>query len=346
MRKSSRVRERTRTTFAKSKSMKDKRLTSSSRVREQNQQATMSTKMKRLLKQYEQDAGLRFAERTVEQYLAYTRAFLVWLVSKAIELVEVRSEDLQAYQNELFASRKAGGRPYSISFQAGHITALKSFFRFLCRRGLLLHNPCSPLELPRSEQRLPRTVLTMREVLKILKAVAGEKSPTGLRDRAILETFYATGIRVTELAKLKPYDVDTEEKLLRVVLGKGQKDRTVPLTQEAASSIESYLVKGRPKLVGAKKASCLFLGSRGGCLHRATLNRIVQKWVKEAGVKKKATCHSFRHSVATHLLRGGADIRHIQTLLGHESLSTTERYTRVEISDLREVVSRAHPRGH
>ena len=314
-------------------------------LRHQNQQATMSAKTKKLLKQYEQDARLRFADRTVEQYLAYIRAFLEWLISKDIALVEVRSEDLQAYQNELFASRKAGGRPYSISFQAGHITALKSFFRFLCRRGFLLHNPCSSLELPRSEQRLPRTVLTLREVLKILKAVAREKTPTGLRDRAILETFYATGIRVTELAKLKPYDVDTEENLLRIVLGKGKKDRTVPLTQEAASAIETYLVKGRPKLLGSKKASWLFLGSRGGRLHRATLNRIVQKWVKEAGVKKKATCHSFRHSVATHLLRGGADIRHIQTLLGHESLSTTERYTRVEISDLREVVSRAHPRG-
>ena len=185
----------------------------------------MSVKTKRLLKQYEQDAGLRFTDRTVEQYLAYIRAFLEWLASNDIALVEVRSEDREAYQNELFASRKADGFPYSVSFPAGHITALKSFFRFLSRRGFLLHNPCSPLELPRSEQRLPRTVLTMREVLKILKAVVRDKSPTGLRDRAILETFYATGIRVTELSKLKPYDVDTEEKLPRNVLSVTEVER-------------------------------------------------------------------------------------------------------------------------
>jgi integrase/recombinase XerD len=132
--------------------------------------------------------------------------------------------------------------------------------------------------------------------------------------------------------------------VLRVVLGKGRKDRVVPLTRSAASAIETYLAKGRPELVRGK-APHLFPAERGGYLHRALVNRIVKRHAEEARIRKRVTCHTFRHSVATHLLRGGADIRQIQALLGHGSLATTERYTRVEISDLRQVVRRAHPRG-
>jgi site-specific recombinase XerD len=139
------------------------------------------------------------------------------------------------------------------------------------------------------------------------------------------------------------------------VKGKGGKDRNVPLTAAAAEAIAAYLVKGRTALLGierqgggifpAKASRRLFLSERGGALYRATLNALVRRWGERAGLKKRVTCHIFRHSVATHLLRRGADIRHIQALLGHGSLSTTERYTRVEISDLQRVVRRAHPRG-
>jgi integrase/recombinase XerD len=156
---------------------------------------------------------------------------------------------------------------------------------------------------------------------------------------------YSTGIRVSELANLTPYDVDTEERLLRIVQGKGRKDRHVPLTRAAAESIEAYLVHGRPKLVGKGEAAFLFVGDQGGWLHRAVLSRMVKTYAERAGIKKHVTCHTFRHSVATHLLKGRADIRYIQALLGHSSLGTTQRYTRVEISDLAEVLRRAHPRG-
>jgi site-specific recombinase XerD len=193
------------------------------------------------------------------------------------------------------------------------------------------------------EKRLPRTILTPREVLRILDAV-DTRSPQGLRDRAILETFYATGIRASELTGLTPYDVDTEERVLRVVLGKGGKDRNVPLTRAACRAIERYLEKGRPRLVRAR-CRYLFLGSWGGKLNRGMLSLIVRHWTQAAGVKKPVTCHVFRHSVATHLLKGRADIRHIQVLLGHASLGTTERYTRVELQDLKQVIRRAHPRG-
>ena len=133
--------------------------------------------------------------------------------------------------------------------------------------------------------------------------------------------------------------------MLRVILGKGRKDRNVPLTRAAAEAIEAYLARGRPKLVGREKVRFLFLQDRGGKMDRATACRIVQAWTEEAGVKKHVTPHTFRHTVATHLLKGKADIRHIQSLLGHASLGTTQRYTRVEVSDLKQVIERAHPRG-
>lgn len=150
---------------------------------------------------------------------------------------------------------------------------------------------------------------------------------------------------MSELAKLTPGHVDTEDRVLRVVRGKGRKDRNLPRTQAAARAIEAYLLHGRAQLLGAHPRLEFFIGDRGAFLHRAVVNKIVRRWAKQAQVKKHITCHTFRHSVATHLLQGKADIRHIQALLGHASLSTTQIYTRVEISDLKQVVARAHPRG-
>jgi integrase/recombinase XerD len=304
----------------------------------------VSAKEKRLLSLFAEDLEARYPGRTPEEYLRSVRVFLGWLEERGVELASVRAEDLLAYQSALVSARKDDGKPYALSTQAHQLIALKGFFRFLYRRGFRLNDPAAALELPRPDARLPRVVLTSREATRILAAAARGRDPVSLRDRAILETLYATGIRVSELARLTPYDVDTEERVLRVVLGKGRKDRMVPLTKSAASAIETYLAKGRPELV-RRKAPHLFLAERGGYLHRALVNRIIKRYADEAQIKKRVTCHTFRHSVATHLLKGGADIRQIQALLGHGSLATTERYTRVEISDLRQVVRRAHPRG-
>jgi integrase/recombinase XerD len=315
-------------------------------LRHESQRGSVSTKSRRLLKLYAQDLTVRFAERSADQYLAYTRRFLAWLEPRGIDLMEVRTDDLLAFQSDLYAMRKGNGRPYAVSSQSYFLIVIKSLFRFLYRHNFLLQDPGATIELPHQEQHLPRVILTKDEALRILEVVARARTPKGLRDRAILETFYATGIRVSELAKLTPYDVDTEERMLRVILGKGKKDRRLPLTKAAASAIEAYLAFGRPKLLGRKSSPYLFVASRGGYLHRAVVNLLVQQWTRKAGItKKRVTCHTFRHSVATHLLKGGADIRQIQVLLGHRSLKTTERYTRVELSDLREVLRRAHPRG-
>jgi integrase/recombinase XerD len=320
-------------------------VTPKSRTREGNQQGSVSAKERHLLALYAEDLEAHYPGRTPEEYLRGVRVFLAWLEEQGIALASVRAEDLLAYQSALVSARKSDGKPYALSTQTHQLVAVKGFFRFLYRRGFRLNDPATALELPRADIRLPRLVLTPREVLRILAAAARDRDAIALRDRAILETLYATGIRVSELAKLTPYDADTEERVLRVVLGKGRKDRTVPLTKAAAAAIESYLAKGRGELVAGSKTPFLFLADHGGYLHRALLSRIVKRYAEAARIKKRVTCHTFRHSVATHLLRGGADIRQIQALLGHASLATTERYTRVEISDLRQVVRRAHPRG-
>jgi len=320
------------------------------RTREGNQQASVSApassdrKAARLVKLYGDHLAVRYVPKSVQGYLTLVRQHLDWLGARGVSLGEVRSQDLLVYQGDLLALRKRDGRSYSTSHQMRQVTVLKSLYGFLHRRGYLLTNPAGSLEYPHVEQRLPRSVLSREEARRLVMA-PGTVAPCDLRDRAILETLYATGIRAGELANLQLDDVDTEERLLRVVLGKGRKDRNVPLTRPAAEAIEAYLLHARPRIRGAKHSTLLFLAPRGGRMHDDTLNTLVRAWAKKARIEKHVTCHTLRHSAATHLLKGGADIRHIQKLLGHASLQTTERYTRVEVSDLKEVLQRAHPRG-
>lgn len=304
---------------------------------------TLSSKERRLVRLYEDDFALRFSPGSAPSYFSGLRLFLSWLAERGLAVSEVRTEDLLAYQSDLLAVRQEDGTPYAISTHLHRLIAVKSFFSFLRRRGYLLFDPAAALELPKEERRLP-IVLTPSEAKRILERVRGG-SPQELRDRAILELFYATGIRVGELTALKPYDVDTEERRLHVVLGKGRRGRVVPLTGASARAIDAYLERGRAGLMKGNKAPWLFLSNGGGRMHCSRLNAMIQHYAGRAGVKKHVTCHTFRHSVATHLLKGRADIRHIQALLGHRSLQSTERYTRVEVSDLKEVLARAHPRG-
>jgi integrase/recombinase XerD len=301
-------------------------------------------KTARLVTTYGDHLAVRYVPKTVQGYLTLVRQHLSWLRERGVAIAEVTSQDLLAYQGELLGLRKRDGKTYSTAHQMRQVTVLKSLYGFLHRRGFLLTNPAGSLEYPHVEDRLPRAVLSREEARRLVTA-PGTETALELRDRAILETLYATGIRAGELASLKLEDVDTEERLLRVVLGKGRKDRNVPLTHAAAEAIEAYLVQARPRIQGARRAGLLFLALRGGRMHDDALNAVIGAWAKNAGIEKHVTCHTLRHTAATHLLKGGADIRHIQKLLGHASLQTTERYTRVEVSDLKEVLRRAHPRG-
>ena len=304
-----------------------------------------SAKTKRLVRLYEDYLQQRFSKLTLEMYHSCLGFFLRWLNSRGnLDLISVRTEDLLAYQTHLVTARHGKERSYSASTQGGRISAVKSFFKFLFERSYIVHNPAAALPMPRRDKRLPRLILSIPEARRLLGAIRG-KSAKVLRDRAIIETLYATGIRTNELSSLKPQDIDLQENALRVFEGKGGKDRTVPLTPAAARAIEAYLVDGRPALVGSRTTPYLFVTGGGGWIYCDEINEILRHWAKKAGLEKHITAHTLRHSIATHLLKGRADIRHIQALLGHGSLATTERYTRVEIEDLREVVVRAHPRG-
>jgi integrase/recombinase XerD len=225
----------------------------------------MSAKTERLFRRYEEHLHLGYGERTVVEYLARARAFLNWLTKAGIELVEVRTSDLQTYQNGLLARRKKDGKAFSLGFQRNHLTSLKNLFGYLYSSGCLLHDPSSTMSFPVKERKLPRVILSPKEV-RLLLGKARKRTPTGLRDRALLETLYGTGIRASELANLMLNDVDTEEKILTVRLGKGRKDRSVPLTSAAAEAIEAYLQHGRPRL-DVHPSSLLFLADKGGRLH-------------------------------------------------------------------------------
>jgi integrase/recombinase XerD len=303
----------------------------------------LSAQERRFLRAYADELRTRYAPRTAPEYLYQLRYFLLWLAERGGSPSQVRTADLQAYRSQLYEARKPDGAPYSLGAQINRLKAVRSLYGFLLRHGYLLHDPAAALELPRAGSRLPRLVLSPREVLRILSACT-QKTPYGLRDRALLETLYATGVRASELGALRLEDVDLEDRLLRVVLGKGRKDRNVPLTRAAARALLAYLQQARPRL-GAGSSPYLFPGRQGGRLGRNSINLIVKRAVVRARLAKRVSCHTFRHSVATHLLRARADIRHIQALLGHASLNTTERYTRVALVDLRKAIERAHPRG-
>jgi integrase/recombinase XerD len=305
---------------------------------------SLPKRTEKLLRLFEDQLFASYAEKTAKDTLRSTRRFLVWLEERGVGLVEARTADIEAYQAHVCTLRQKDGTPYSIPEQHHRIAVVKKLFRFLCRRGYVLSDPSGPVEYPRPEKRLPRGVLARDEARKLVEAPE-LSTPLGLRDRAILEVFYGTGIRAGELAKLKTTDVDIEDRILRVLLGKGRKDRNVPLTRAAAEAVERYLVDGRPRIRGAVHSRWLFLALRGGRMYDSLLNNVVQDAAKKAGIEKHVTCHTLRHSCATHLLKGGADIRYIQALLGHACLGSTERYTQVEISDLSKVVRRAHPRG-
>ena len=209
---------------------------------------------------------------------------------------------------------------------------------------MILHNPASELEMPRRERRLPVQAMTMAELSRLL-AVPNIADPLGVRDRAMLEVFYATGIRRAELASLELTDVGAERGTLTVRHGKGAKDRVVPLGPRALGWIQRYLSQTRPHLCGGSRVMALFLTGYGEAFSPNVLSHAVTAWMRLAGLSGRGSCHLLRHTCATHMLEGGADVRYVQQLLGHESLDTTAIYTQVTINRLIEVHARCHPAG-
>ena len=219
---------------------------------------------------------------------------------------------------------------------------LRSFFRWLTRERYLLLNPASEIELPKTVRRLPVNGLTQEEVEQVLAAI-DVATPLGLRDRAMLETLYSSGVRRSELVGLDLYDVDFARGWLTVRQGKGGKDRVVPIGERALAWIRKYLEEVRPLLgVGADERA-LFLAATGERLSASRLTTFVPRLFRACGIRKRGACHLFRHAMATLMLENGADIRYIQEILGHALLDTTQAYTKVAIHKLKEIHDATHP---
>ena len=308
-----------------------------------------------------------FSKLTVRAYRDAGTFFFDWLDEETdvTDLAGVTPETLSSFQTWLFTapktrsrgpqkrSREKGaetgekgagsGERLAAASQGAKLSALKSFFRFLAREGKLLVDPAAGLTLPKRRKLLPQALINPKEAIRLCESIE-TKTPMGLRNRAVVEVLYTTGIRNAELRELHLCDFDSSAGTLSVRAGKGGKDRVVPLGPLASAVLSDYIARGRPKLPVKPGVTNVFVSEHGWPLWAASVVRIVDQAARKAGIKKPVRPHRLRHACATHMLAGGADVRHIQRLLGHSTLATTEIYTRVEIGDLKAVHKRFHPR--
>jgi len=253
----------------------------------------------------------------------------------------VNKEALIAYVNSL-----KGDKEYSSATIARKSAATKSCFHHLVNRGFIQDDPTATLDSPKVRKYLP-TSISEEEVARLLRAPARSNSIRGLRDTALLELLYATGMRVSEVVALDVDDIDLENSCVRCANKSGKhKERVIPIYRRAVDALDSYLDSSRAKLLRGEDESALFLNHRGQRLTRQGLWLIIKKYVKDVGIEAPVTPHTLRHSFATHLLNGGADVREVQGLLGHANVSTTQVYTQLSQERLREVYDEAHPRAH
>jgi integrase/recombinase XerD len=222
--------------------------------------------------------------------------------------------------------------------------AVRGFHRFLLREGLVSSDPARGVRPPAPPKRLPKAI-SVEDVEALLAAAGADETPRALRDRALLELLYGCGARISEAIGLDVDELDLESGTVRL-LGKGSKERIVPVGSYAREAVSAYLVRGRPALVGAGSGSpALFLNARGGRLSRQSAWTVLRAAAERAGIRREISPHTLRHSFATHLLDGGADVRVVQELLGHASVTTTQVYTLVTVDRLREVYATSHPRA-
>jgi integrase/recombinase XerD len=281
---------------------------------------------------------------TIRGYRYVAGAFLRFLSDRGLaEVHEIRREDVQAYQVALHRRRKPDGSPLALVSQNREMVGVLAFCRFLQREHHVLVNPGQEVTLMRVPRHLPPRLLDEDEVLRLL-AAPDVSSLLGLRDRAIMEVLYSSALRNAELRQLGVGDVDIPRLQVRVNEGKVRKSRVVPLGEPAAAWVEEYLRDERALLLKGRDPGHLFLTQRGEALTGQTLAKLVRKYALAVGLSSKVTPHILRHCCATHMLARQAGLRHLQELLGHSSAESTKIYTRVEISDLREVHQRCHPR--
>ena len=288
-----------------------------------------------------------YSHHTVKNYQVDLDHFLKFLANRekstgkkeiAPELESIDFLVIREYLGRLYSR-------YKRTTIARKLSAIRSFFYFLERKGLVQSNPAADISSPKQGKYIP-THLPVDEMFRLLEGPDRAK-PLGLRDLAILEVLYSCGIRVSELSGLNPSSIDFDQRLVKVV-GKGNKERIVPIGRKALRAIKDYVEATLPLRKKAQVDSQdapLFMNFRGGRLTTRSIGRVVKKYASQCGLMTEITPHSLRHTFATHLLDGGADLRSVQELLGHASLSSTQKYTHVSLEKLMEVYDKAHPRS-
>ncbi|MBV8221029.1 MAG: site-specific tyrosine recombinase XerD [Solirubrobacterales bacterium] len=281
------------------------------------------------------------SRNTLEAYRSDLQQFGEFLERHDLDPLGVKSVDLMEFVSELAngSPERPAAAPATLQRK---IASLRSFYRHLRREQVIDHDPAAELRAPRSRARLPK-VLSRDEVARLLEQPRGT-SPAALRDRALLETMYACGLRASEAIGLELSELDLEAGLL-TAHGKGSKERIVPIGSQAIDALKAYLEKGRPRLVELRPERQVFLNLRGEGLTRQGLYKIVRRHARTAGLEHRMSPHTLRHTFATHLLTGGCDLRALQEMLGHADIGTTQIYTHLSTERLRDVYFEAHPRA-
>ena len=276
------------------------------------------------------------AENTLASYQCDIQQYLRYLGGLGVNPLEVSRTNVTGY---LMFLREGGKAPSTLS---RHLAALKSFYHFLVREQVLSLDPTGDLEAPKLARKLPR-VLTVEEVDLLLEQ-PDLSQPNGLRDKAMLELLYACGLRVSEMVDLNLENINMEAGSVRC-LGKGSKERIIPINRTALNHLHTYLERGWGKLLKNRLERAFFLNQHGRRLTRQGCWKIIKKYARKAGIEKEITPHTMRHSFATHLLENGADLRSVQEMLGHADITTTQIYTHLTRSKLKEIYKKTHPRA-
>ena len=284
-----------------------------------------------------------WSPRTIDRRNYSLNLFLKWAADRGIESVtEFTPELLDAYRRHLYQHRsRRTEKPLRFATQASYLTAVKHWCGWLLDHDWISVDPSVKIKLPKEEHRLPASYLTLEEVEMVIHSI-DLTTATGLRDRSIFETFYSTAMRRMELVNLQLDDLDCDRGLIMIRQGKGRKDRVVPIGKRAIGWLVKYLTDSRPRMIDEPSES-VYLTTRGNAFNPVTLAQIVRHYFDANGIKRRGACHMLRHTAATLMMEGGADLRSLQTLLGHESLNTTQIYTHVTIDRLREVHAKTHP---
>ena len=288
--------------------------------------------------------GIGRAEDTLSHHRCSLKLWLRFLDERGIDdLAAVTPQVAAAYQTWLYQAKSRFKRPYTLQSQIGILNSLQVFFKFLLKTGRILSNPAETIQLPREPKKLPGTILSSQEMKRLLNQ-PDTATVLGFRDRAICEVLYSTGLRVSELTGMRVQDLDLSARTIFVPKSKHFNQRYVPLGDAACRYLAEYLERIRPLLLRNGQTDVIFLSRIGRPLHKTSVFNKLKVYGRRAGIKKRLTVHVFRHTLATEMLKRGADLRQIQELLGHRQLRTTQVYTHVVKGELKRIQAHCHPR--